>query len=260
MPTYRDAAIVLRGYSFGEADRVIVLLTQDHGKVRAVAKGVRKTTSKFGARLEPMSHVEVQLHRGRELDIVQQVSLVETYRGLRASLESLTDALSMCEAVDRMCHDREPVQPVYRALVGAIRTLDRERNELVLGAFLLRLLALDGVGPSGDECATCGGPLGERPAGFNVARGGAECASCHRGVRMSPSAGDLMQLVLSGRIGEALARAAQPTSDAARASREVTMIARSAAEHHLEKRLRAMSVFEPSQPADESFDRPSAER
>lgn len=260
MSVYRDHAIVLGSHKFGEADRVVVMLSETHGKIRAVAKGVRKTKSSIGARLEPMSHVEVQLHRGRELDIVQQVTLVETYRGLRASLESLTDALSMCEAVDRMCHDREPVQPVYRALVGAIRTLDRERNELVLGAFLLRLLALDGVGPSGDECATCGGPLGERPAGFNVARGGAECATCHRGVRLSPTAGELMQLVLSGRIGEALARAAQATSDASRASREVTMIARSAAEHHLERRLRAMSVFEPSHPSDSSFESPPADR
>lgn len=251
MPTYRDAAIVLRGYSFGEADRIVVLLTQDHGKVRAVAKGVRKTTSKFGARLEPMSHIEVQLHRGRELDIVQQVSLVETYRGMRSSLESLTDALSMCEAVDRMCHDREPVQPVYRALVGAIRTLDRERNGLVLGAFLFRLLGIDGVGPGTDECVTCGGDPGERIAGLNVIRGGIECATCHRGVRLSPVAADLIRLVLDGRIGEALARSASASADMLRASNEVTMIARSAMEHHLEKRLRAMSVFDPSRPADE---------
>lgn len=251
MPTYRDAAVVLRGHSFGEADRVVVLLTQEHGKVRAVAKGVRKTTSKFGARLEPMSHIEVQLYRGRELDVVQQVALVETFRGVHENLESITDGLAMCEAADRLCHDREPVQPVYRALVGAVRTLDQGRNELVLGAFLLRLLSLDGVGPGGDVCATCGSPVEGTVGGFNVARGGVECTSCHRGAVLDDLAAELLLLVLSGRIGEALARASQSNPRVVRASREVTAIARAAMEHHVERRLRAMSVFERSRSDEE---------
>jgi DNA repair protein RecO (recombination protein O) len=248
MPTYRDAAVVLRGHSFGEADRIVVMLTQDHGKVRAVAKGVRKTTSKFGSRLEPTSHVEVQLHKGRELDIVQQVALLDTRSATRAHLESLTDALAMCEAVDRVCHDREPVPAIYRALVGALRTLEQRRSELVLGAFLFRLLALDGVGPVIDECVACGADIRGTVGGFSVARGGAECGSCHRGVALEATTGELLQLILSGRIGEALAREAADPPATAAACRQVSTVARSAMEHHVERRLRAMSVFHRSNP------------
>ena len=241
--TYRDAAVVLRGHAFGEADRVVVLLTQDHGKVRAVAKGVRKTTSKFGARLEPGNHVEVQLHRGRDLDIVQQVALLATRTATRTHLESLTDALAMCEAVDRVCHDREPVPAIYRALVGALRSLEQRRSELVLGAFLFRLLALDGVGPTFDECATCGSEMDDTIAGFNVLRGGVECTDCHRGARLDTESGELLRLILSGKIGEALAREAETPATLAGACRRVSVLARTAMEHHVEKRLRAMSVF-----------------
>ena len=116
---YRDVGIVLRTYKLGEADRIIVFLTQDHGKVRAVAKGVRKTRSKFGGRLEPLSHVEVQLHRGKDLDIVSQVESVDTTSPVFGNLDSMTEASSILEAVDQLVPDREPVPQMYRMVVGA---------------------------------------------------------------------------------------------------------------------------------------------
>ena len=106
MPVYSDVGIVLRTHKLGEADRIVTLITQDSGKVRAVAKGVRKTSSRFGSRLEPMSHVQVQLYRGRELDIVNQVELIEISTQTRAHLEATTDGLAMCEMVDQLAHDR----------------------------------------------------------------------------------------------------------------------------------------------------------
>ncbi|MFN7148703.1 MAG: DNA repair protein RecO, partial [Microthrixaceae bacterium] len=98
MSLYRDTAIVLRTHKLGEADRIVVLLTRGHGKVRGVAKGVRRTTSKFGSRLEPGSHIQVQLHEGRgELDIVTQAETVEPYRRTREDLSRLSRASSLLE-------------------------------------------------------------------------------------------------------------------------------------------------------------------
>ncbi len=123
MTNYRDNAIVLRTYKLGEADRIIVLLTEHHGKVRAVAKGVRKTTSKIGARLEPLNHVDVLLHRGRDLDTVSQVDLLSASNDLRSDLDVLTAGMALLEGADHMTQDREACPQTYRMLLGAIRTL-----------------------------------------------------------------------------------------------------------------------------------------
>ena len=98
MSTYRDEAIVLGSHRFGEADRVVVLLTRTQGKVRAVAKGVRRTKSSIGARLEPLSHVDVSMRTGRELDTVAEVRLVHTHTALRTDFDRLSQGLSMVEA------------------------------------------------------------------------------------------------------------------------------------------------------------------
>ena len=96
---YSDKGVVLRTYKFGESDRIVVLLTEANGKVRAVAKGVGKTKSRFGSRLEPLSHVSVLLYRGRELDVVNQVEPVEPAGPLRNNLDKMTQGIAMLEAV-----------------------------------------------------------------------------------------------------------------------------------------------------------------
>jgi DNA repair protein RecO (recombination protein O) len=105
---YRDQGVVLRTYKLGESDRIVVILTAEHGKVRAVAKGVRKTRSKFGARLEPMSHVKLLLYRGRELDIVSQAESVEPLAPMLSSLDRASQGMAAIEAVDQLALDREP--------------------------------------------------------------------------------------------------------------------------------------------------------
>ena len=125
-PVYRDSAVVLRTYRLAEADRIVVLMTEHHGKVRAVAKGVRKTMSKFGARLEPMSHVQLLLAHGRtDLDIVSQAESIETLAPLVADLDHMTNGMAMLEAVDQLALEREPAPHLYRMLVGALRTVAR---------------------------------------------------------------------------------------------------------------------------------------
>lgn len=236
---YRDTAIVLRTYKLGESDRIVVLLTEHHGKVRAVARGVRKTKSRFGGRLEPLSHVSLLLSRGRDLDHVSQAESVESLRHLLDDLDVATQGLAMLEAVDQLAPDREPVPHLYRMLVGALRTLAERRSPLVVPAFYWKVLAAEGVRPELDMCVGCGeaGDLVDLVA-FDLEDGGVRCRDCRRGTPVSPDALEIMRAILGGRLGEALA---QPTSAA---HHEVASLATRAVEHHLERRLRAVALFE----------------
>ena len=147
---------MLRTIKLGETDRIVTILTQGHGKVRAVAKGVRKSGSRFGARLEPTSHIALQCYRGRELDVVTQVETIDANRALREHYGCLTHAISMLEATDQVAQEREANPALYRMLVGALRTLAENPNPLVSAAFFWKLLSLEGFHPLLDACARCG--------------------------------------------------------------------------------------------------------
>ena len=213
--------------------------TEHHGKVRAVAKGVRKTTSKFGARLEPLSHVRLQLYQGRELDIVSQAESVETLAPLVADLDHMTRGLALLEAVDQLAMEREPSPQLYRMLVGALRTIAERSSPLVVPAFYWKLLASEGVRPELDTCVRCGGP-GDVVAlvAFDVHEGGTLCRVCRSGVPITPAALELMRMILGGRLNDALDVAASSVTH------EVAGHANRALEHHLERRLRTVGMFE----------------
>jgi DNA repair protein RecO (recombination protein O) len=234
---YRDTAVVLRTYKLGDADRIVVLLTEGRGKVRAVAKGVRKTTSKFGSRLEPLSHVRLLLYEGRELDIVNQADFVESFPRLHAHLDRVTQGLAVLEVADQVGLEREPHPDLYRMVVGVLRTLATRPSPLVVPAFYWKVLAAEGVQPELDVCVGCGEP-GAALVAFDVAEGGVLCRSCRSGVPVSSEAIELLRLILGGRLNEALA--APVTS----ATAEVAGLATRSMEHHLERRLRAIGMFE----------------
>src|SRR5690554_4675814 len=140
MPVYRDEAVVLRTHKLGEADRIVTMLSKGHGRIRAVAKGVRRTSSKFGARLEPYMLVDVQLHEGRSLDTVTQAVTLGAYAGpIAEDYAAFTAAQAIAEAADRLA-DAEPSPQQYLLLVGALRSLSRREHApgLVLDAYLLR--------------------------------------------------------------------------------------------------------------------------
>ena len=234
---YRDEAVVLRTYKLGEADRIVVLLTRGRGKVRAVAKGVRKTKSKFGARLEPTSHVAVQLYEGRDLDIVTQAESIDQFRAVRADFDRFARASAMLETADQLAQEGEVNPRLYQMLVGALRTLDASDSPLVVPAFFWKVLALEGFRPEVDVCVQCGdqdGPL----VAFDLESGGLLCRTCRRGQSVSPEAVELLQLILGGRLNEALATPPTP------ASHEVDHLATRAVEHHLERRLRSVTVLD----------------
>jgi DNA repair protein RecO (recombination protein O) len=233
---YRDEGVVLRTYKLGEADRIVVFCTRGRGKVRAVAKGVRKTKSKFGARLEPMSHVALQLYEGRELDIVTQAESVDHFRPIRDDLDRLTRAVTMLEAADQISLEREPNAAVYRMLLGALRSLAERNSPLVVAGFHWKLLALEGFRPVVDECVTCGRTDGL--VAFDPTEGGLLCTDHRRGTRVSPDAVALLQDILGGRLTAAL------DAPMSAATHEVDHLATRVMEHHLERRLRSVGLLD----------------
>ena len=237
MTLYRDKGVVLSRYKRGESDRIVVLMTEQHGKVRAVAKGIRKTKSKIGARLEPLSHVEVQLYKGRELDTVSQVELIDSSARLHNNLDKLTQGISMLEAVDQIAEDREPSPHLYRMLHGALNALMEQESPVMLAAFYWKLLAAEGVSPQVHTCVGCAAKDGL--VAFDIFHGGVQCRTCRTGISISQPAIDLLQQVLGGQLNVALT---QPESAA---SFEISQLATQAMEHHIERRLRSVSMFSP---------------
>lgn len=236
MSLYRDHGIVLRTHKLGEADRIVSFITERHGKVRAVAKGVRKTKSKFGARLEPTSHVALQLYEGRELDIVTQAESVDHFRAIREDLDRLTRAVTMLEAVDQLSLEREPNPDLYRMLLGALRTLAADNSALVVAGFHWKVLAQEGFRPMVEACVVCN--EADDLVAFDPVEGGLLCTTHRRGTRVSPEAVVYLQHILGGRLAAALEAPSSP------ATHEVDHLATRVMEHHLERRLRSVGVVE----------------
>ena len=124
--------------------------------IRAVAKGIRKTKSKFGSRLEPTTHVSMQVHKGKgDLDLITQVETLDHFRIIREDLNRLTKAIAMLEAVDQVVLPDEPAKELHRMLLGALKTLQDNDSVLVTPSFYLKLLVLEGSGPIVDQCVVC---------------------------------------------------------------------------------------------------------
>lgn len=178
VPTYRDEVVILRTHKLGEADRIVTMLGRRHGKIRAVAKGVRRTSSRIGSRLEPFMVADVQLYAGRSLDIVQQAETLGTYGAdIAADYDRYTAASAMAETADRL-GDAEASTAHYLLLVGGLRALANasHASRSILDSYLLRAMALSGWAPALDDCARCGVP---GPHGLFVAQaGGMACRAC----------------------------------------------------------------------------------
>ena len=227
---YRDDGIVLRTQKLGEADRIVTVLARKSGRVRAVAKGVRKTKSRFGARLEPFTHVDLLLYTGRSLDVITQAETVRSYgETLTDDYPRYTTGIAMLETAERFTAvEKEPALRQFLLLVGGLRTLVEAEHEprLVLDAYLLRSLAVAGYAPALDECAICGtrapsarrddddeqddaaSPAPARKASafrrtFGVAAGGLVCRNCQAPGAASAAGPtiDLMSALLRGDWG-----------------------------------------------------------
>jgi DNA repair protein RecO (recombination protein O) len=205
---YRDDGIVLRTQDLGEADRIVTVLARRTGRIRAAGKGVRRTKSRFGARLEPFTHVDLLLYTGRSLDVITQAETVRAYgEPLWPDYPRYTSGTAMLETAERFTPvEKEPALRQFLLLVGGLRALGEGAHSprLVLDAYLLRSLAVAGYAPALDECAVCGA-AGAAVAGgssriFGIAAGGVTCRSCRPPGAATPAVGTvaLMSALLRG--------------------------------------------------------------
>jgi len=233
-----DQGIVLRSYPFGEADRVVVLLSPNHGKLRTVAKGVRKTKSRFGGRLEPFSHVDLVLYEGRNLDTITQVALVEPFHLIRADLDRVIAAGTMVEVADAVAQEDEPALRLFLLLHRGLKALNvADPHPDVVTSYLLKAAAVVGVAPALISCAACG--RDENLRRFSFAEGGVLCDSCRTSGSYALKEG------LTGYMADmALADLAElPPYDPAM-SRDAMGVARRFLEYHLERRLESLAVLD----------------
>jgi DNA repair protein RecO (recombination protein O) len=202
--SYRDDGIVLRTQKLGEADSIVTLLTRRVGRVRAVAYGVRRTKSRFGARLEPFTHVDLLLHTGRSLDVITQADTVRPYgKPFSSDYPRFTTGTAMLETAEKFTPvEKEPAMRQFLLLIGGLRALGEGAHNprLILDAYLLRSLAVAGYAPALDECAVCGTRVGDpdgdgadpsvalRAFAFAIGAGGLVCRSCRTPGAATPAA------------------------------------------------------------------------
>jgi DNA repair protein RecO (recombination protein O) len=240
MPIYSEQGIVVRSVKLGEADKIVTILTQGSGKIRAVAKGIRKTTSRFGARLEPFTHVSLLVYRGRSaLDTVTQAEILAAHREIRADLSLIAAGETMLETVDKVAEEHERNVRLFLLLLAGLRALDSRPSDpaAVAESFLLKLLSISGFHPSLSACAVCGSLS---PELFSSGQGGAVCVACaeHGAGPVSPHA-----LQWLAGVGSAdLAMAGEMSPDHA-VRREARAVLYGFAEYHLERRIRSLPLM-----------------
>ena len=241
MRLYRDRAVVVRQHKLGEADRIVTLLTREHGLVRAVAKGVRRTRSKFGSRLEPFAHIDVQLHPGRNLDIVTQVVSIDAFTtDIVSDYGRYTSACAVLETAERLAgEERAPASALHRLTVGALRAVaDGTRpRELVLDAYLLRAMGTAGWAPALIECARCAAPGPHRA--FHIGAGGSVCVHCRPSGSTTPPQ-PVLELMAALHDGD---WATAESSSASHRSHASGLVA-AHLQWHLERQLRTLPLVE----------------
>jgi DNA repair protein RecO (recombination protein O) len=238
MPSYRDQGIVLRTYKLGETDRIVHVFTQGRGKVRAVAKGVRRPGSRFGGRLEPYSHVDLQLHEGRNLDVISQADLLAPHAHVRDDFARSAAASVMVEFVDLVAQEGERDTALFLQLRAGLQALEAAPPEpgIFVDAFLLRAASIVGFHVFTEACAVCRSP---GPHAFlSVKAGGTLCPDCAPAGTRAVDAEVVAFVRLLTRPGEwaALPRAAADQPDAWRTAGSY---ARAFVEHHTGRTLRS---------------------
>jgi len=235
---YRDEAIVLRTQKLGEADRIVTLLTRENGRVRAAAKGVRKTMSRFGARLEPFMLIDVQLYVGRSLDTVTQADILGSHRCMREDLGLFGAGETMLEAVDKVAEEHERNVRLFLLLLTGLRALDARPLDptAVTESFLLKLLSLSGFHPSLRACAICGSTSADR---WSSGQGGAVCAGC-ADLDSEPAPPGTLELLATLATSD-LAEAGDHVAED-RVRRQSRAFLFGFCEYHLERRMRSFPI------------------
>ena len=245
--TYKTEAVVLRSMRLGEADRVLHLYTLDRGRVSAVAKGVRKTKSRFGARLEPLSHVELLLHQGQsDLQTITGVDLRASHQASREDYYRLSVGLIGAEAMLRLFTEQEGNERAFTALTRFLDVLDAEPHVVERPAldplalsFQLKLLWLSGYLPHLTSCAECA-ETAVTLVGYSPRAGGAVCARCAshtEALGVSPEGIDGIELLLGSPLADAAG-----VGMGERATRDALKVITTSYEYHGGFRLRTLSA------------------
>jgi DNA repair protein RecO (recombination protein O) len=233
-----DQGIVLRSYPFGEADRIVVVLSPNNGKLRTVAKGVRRTKSRFGGRLEPFTHVDLVIYQGRNLGTITQVSVIEAFPHMRADLDAVVAAGTMVEAADAVAQEDESSVRLFLLLQKGLRALESgKRGHDLMTSYLLKLADVVGVAPALGVCASCGRDSDLHR--FSFGGGGVLCDRCSSdgSVRLRDGLTGYMEALA---VSEMMSL---PPTDTGM-SGEAMGVARRFVEYHLDRKLSSLAVME----------------
>jgi DNA repair protein RecO (recombination protein O) len=241
MGLYKIEGIVLRRRPFGEADRLVTVLSRDRGKLTVVAKGARKVRSRLGGRLEPPCRFRALVAEGRTLDVISQVELLDAYRALRGGLVPMGLTNIVLEMADRALAERQPHADVYALLAQTLALLDAGLEDLAVVWFAARLLVLTGHRPSVDRCLVCGRRI-RGPAAWSPALGGCVDSGCRgrnpQATPLSAGAVALLRFLLDARPAAVRRASPGPPSTV-----EVARALRAYAEAAWDTRLRAPAVI-----------------
>lgn len=233
---YKTSAIVLRGRTYGEADRILTLLTTERGKIDAIAKGVRRTKSHLTGRLEFANQVQLGMHRGRNLDVVVSAEIECAHWQALVEPERFAVAHLAVELVDAFCEPDLPLPDIYALLAAALGAIGNSAEPLsLLPRFSLRLLHALGLAPPVDRCVRCGAEFGAATAWLDPEQGGfagEECRVSYREV-LTLEADDVANLAA---IAAAPGGSVRP---AMRATRRVAQAVETLVNHHLGRRPKA---------------------
>ncbi|MDP3014285.1 MAG: DNA repair protein RecO [Candidatus Subteraquimicrobiales bacterium] len=241
MAIYKTKGIVLKTHKLGEADKIITILSDSRGKIRAVAKGLRKTVSRFGGRLEPFTYVNLVLYEGRNLDTINQVDIIESFKEIRDDLDKVTYGSAMLDLADKLVLEGERDNTLFFLLIKALKALlEREKNEwLILLAFNLQSMAVSGYAPSLFSCLSCRAAV--KPSAlafFSNEWGGVLCEKCAEAdflaTQVSYSLLELMVKILNSSFAN-LARL--DVGDKER--KELNTIINSYVDYHLQAKLKS---------------------
>ncbi|MGB4592890.1 MAG: DNA repair protein RecO [Coriobacteriia bacterium] len=244
MTNYRVRALSLRKTKLGESDLIVTFLAEDGCQIRAVAKGVRKTLSKFGARLEPFSVADVMLAHGRTLEIVTEAETVTSHDALRSDLDAVRAAAVVADFLEKVsveCQVEDKLFALGTTTLDVIESSPPSAHPGIVTAFLIKGMAMHGYRPSLSGCVECAGEAGERP-GFSLAAGGVVCGSCGGGdtsvIAISPGVPDVLAALLMARLVDV---EALEVPDAL--LRETLLLLKAFVSYHVPARMKALDAY-----------------
>ena len=244
---YSDLGIVLRSHKLGESDKILRILTREHGKRSAVAKGIRKTTSRFGGRLEPLTCARLFMHRGRSMDTIKQVEIRTSFREVREDLGLFVNASAMSELIDSVTAEHEPHPELFELLLKGLELLrDHPRRAPFIRFFFeFKAMALSGFELMVTGCSGCGGALETGETTFSLRLGGMVCESCRverrselgKLIRVGEGAAGMLSWMVSNELG------AWPGEPPAEVVRETGLLMDRMLEYWMEREFRSHRVM-----------------